>query len=80
MSKPKKGLCRDCAFWEPDGRDQFSGAVGVCRASTPVMNLQVLAKEMANGVLHDKREGDFGLWPMTVDEDWCGSWVYREPE
>jgi hypothetical protein len=55
--------CSSCAFWRPRQRNT---GWGECRARPPFPAQRHVAGE------------DAPLWPVTRDDEWCGTWRPRE--
>jgi hypothetical protein len=65
--------CSNCSFWSeftstfPTPRDQNRGQ---CRRNPPVI---VYPFE-----LHEVLPADYGFWPLTRPDDWCGEFQARD--
>ena len=51
------GYCVQCSYWQPID-PTLALNVGECRVNAPV--------------LHPKGEEKRGVWPMTLNDEWCG--------
>jgi hypothetical protein len=61
--------CADCKFWRP-GEDQMSWGEGVgeCRRYAP-------RPEVDHRDDVSKPIRDFTIWPLTLDDQFCGEFV-----
>lgn len=55
--------CETCRFWDTSTTDTQDPSLAACRVSPPIQPIN----------------SHRGSWPMTDQDDWCGSHVAVEP-
>jgi hypothetical protein len=64
--------CCNCRFWRE--RETKPG-IGNCHRNPPVICVEAWLVQNKNDSLDlTIRDVIDGLWPITVDSDWCGEW------